>query len=113
MISKQQEQFNELADERLKKITELDEKVNYDNLIYKYKSSTADIKFDKFDNTFSLLNKIRDGKISLNGAKNDQENFKGDFGEIKRRNKQNISKEQKNALYNIDMLYKARKEVIK
>ena len=113
MISKQKEQFNELADERLKKITELDEKVNYDNLIYKYKSSTADIKFDKFDNTFSLLNKIRDVKISLNGAKNDQENFKGDFGEIKRRNKQNISKEQKNALYNIDMLYKARKEVIK
>ena len=34
LISKQKEIFNEPADERLKKITELDKKVNYDDLIY-------------------------------------------------------------------------------
>ena len=33
LISKQKEIFNRLADERLNKITELDEKVNRDNLI--------------------------------------------------------------------------------
>ena len=34
--------FNELADERLKKITALDKKVNRDDLICEYKSNTAD-----------------------------------------------------------------------
>ena len=34
LISKQKEIFNEPADERLKKIPELDKKVNYDDLIY-------------------------------------------------------------------------------
>ena len=36
LISKQKEIFNELADERLEKITDLDKKVNSDDLIYKY-----------------------------------------------------------------------------
>ena len=64
-------------------MTELNGKVNYDNLIYKHKSNTADVKFDKFDNAFSHLNKIRDDKISLTDAKKDQGNFKEDLREIK------------------------------
>ena len=76
LISKQKEIFNELVDERLKEITELDKKVNYDDLIYKYKSNTKDIEFNQFDNTFSLLNKIRDGKISLTNAKKIKKNLK-------------------------------------
>ena len=38
LISKQKEIFNELVDERLRKITV---KVNYDDLIYRYKGKTA------------------------------------------------------------------------
>ena len=34
------------ADERLEKITGLEEKVNPDNLLYRYKGHTADVKFD-------------------------------------------------------------------
>ena len=37
LISKQKEMFNELVDERLGEIADLDEKVNIDNLIYRYK----------------------------------------------------------------------------
>ena len=36
-ISKQKEKFNKLVDEKLEKITDLDEKVNNDDLIYRYK----------------------------------------------------------------------------
>ena len=36
LISKQKQIFNKLASKRLKKISELDKKVNHDNLIYKY-----------------------------------------------------------------------------
>ena len=69
MISKQKEIFNELADERLEKITNLDENVNCDDLIYKYKSNTADEKFDKFDNAFDIINKIQNGEISIADVK--------------------------------------------
>ena len=41
-ISRQKEIFNKLIDERLEKITDLDERVNRDNLIYRYKGKVAD-----------------------------------------------------------------------
>ena len=51
--------FNEHVDERQEKITDLDKKVDSDNLIYRYKGNTADIKFDKFDNALNIINKIQ------------------------------------------------------
>ena len=58
-ISKQKEIFNELVDERLEKILNLDEKVNSDGLIYRYKGNTADEKIDNFDNAVRIINKIK------------------------------------------------------
>ena len=64
-ISKQKEIFNKLVDERLEKITDLDKKVNSDNLIYRYKGNTADVKFGKFDKALNIINKIQNGEISI------------------------------------------------
>ena len=58
-MSKQKEIFNELVDERLEKIVDLGKNVNSDDLIYKYKSNTVDAKFDKSDNAFNIINKIK------------------------------------------------------
>ena len=44
----------------------------------------ADEDFSKFDNALDLINKIRDGEISLNEAKDDQTKLKSDMGEIKK-----------------------------
>ena len=107
LISKRKEIFNERADERLEKITELDKKVNYDDLIYKYKGKPADVKFSQFDNAFSLLDKIIDGKISLTNAKNNQENFRLDLNEVKK-GKKNVDQKSKKTLCTILMFYKAR-----
>ena len=52
--------------------------------------------------------KLQNVKIDLADVKNNQEKFKSYFGEIRKANKKHRSKEQKNTLYNIDMLYKAR-----
>ena len=112
MISKQKEVFNELLDERLDEITELDEKVNSDNLIHRYKCRTADAEFNAFDNALDLIDKIRERKISLTDVKNNQVKFKSSLGEIKKSHK-NRSKEQKYSLHNIEMLYKAGNEAIK
>ena len=109
-ISKQKEIFSELVDERLEKIADLDEKVNSNDLIYRYEGNTADVEFNQFDNAFYITDKIRDGKINLSDVKNNQEKLKSYLGKIKKGKK---SKAQKNTLYNIEMLYKARNEAIK
>ena len=92
-ISKQKEIFNELADERLKEISELDKKVNLDDLIYKYKGNTRNEEFNKYDNALDLIDKIRKGEIKLAEVRNNQNNFKSYLGEIKKGAKK--SKEQK------------------
>ena len=57
------------------------------------------------------MNKIREGKKDLADVKNNQQDSKLYLGEIKKGAKK--SKEQKNTLYNIGMLYKSRNEAIK
>ena len=68
-ISRQKEIFNELVDERCEKITDLDKNVNSDDLIYRYKGNTADVKFDEFDNALNIINKIQNGEIDLADVK--------------------------------------------
>ena len=112
-ISKQKEIFNQLVDERREKITDLDKKVNSNDLIYRYKGNTAHAKCGKFNNALNIIIKIQNGKISIADVKNNRERFKTYLREIKKGNKKHRSKEQKNTLYNIEMLYKARNEAIK
>ena len=95
MISKQKEIFNEHVDERLEKITDLDIKVNSDDLIYRYKSRTADAKFDRFDNALDTIDKIKKGEISLTDVKNNQEKFKSNLGEIKRESNKKMKRTKK------------------
>ena len=104
--------FNELVDQRLEKITNVDKKVSSNDLIHRYQGSTADTKFHQFDNAFSLFDEIRGDKIGLTVVKNDQAESKSNVNEIKKGNKKHRSNEQKDALYNIDMLYKAKNSVI-
>ena len=80
-------------------------------MIYTYKGKFADTKFDEFDNALGIINKIRDGKEDLVDVKKNQQRFKYYLSEIKKGVKK--SKEQKNTIYNIEMLYKARNEAIK
>ena len=85
-ISKQKEIFNELVDERLEKITNLDKKVNSDDLIYRYKGNIADVNFNQCDNALDIIDKIRDGELDLANVKNNEEKFKSYLGEIKKGN---------------------------
>ena len=79
--------------------------------MYRYKGNVADRKFDEFESALGIINKIRDGKKELSDVKKNQEEFKYYLGEMKKGAKK--SKEQKNTIYNIEMLYKARNEAIK
>ena len=92
------------------KITDLDKRINSNDLICRYKGRTGDEKFDEFDNALDIINNIRDGKTDLADVKKNQQKFNSFLGKIVKGNK---SKEQKNTLYNIEMLYKAKNEAIK
>ena len=69
MISKQKEIFDKFADERLEETTELEKKANLDNLTYRYKGSTANVKFNEFDNVLNLFDEIKEGRMTLARAK--------------------------------------------
>ena len=67
--------------------------------MYKYKGKSPDEKFDKYDNTLDLINKIRNGEIKLSDVKNDQTIFKPHLGEIKKRKQQkNIKRAKKRTI---------------
>ena len=100
LISKQKEIFNKHVDKRREKLTNLDKKVNLDDLIYRYKGNTADLKFDKFDNALNIINKIRNGETNLGDVKNNQEKFKTYLGKIKKETK-SIDQKSKNTLCTI------------
>ena len=112
MILKQKEIFNKVANERVEEITELYKKVNSDDAICRFKGRTPDGKFDGYDNPFDLLDKIREGRIKLSNARNDQIKFTSDQGEIKKKKQKEIKSAKKNSLYKTEMLYKARNKVI-
>ena len=70
---------------RREKIIDLDKEVNSNDLTYRYKSNTADVKFDEFDSALNIINKIQNGEISLANVKNNQEKFQSYLKEIKKR----------------------------
>ena len=72
----------------LKNITDLDKNLNSDDLIYRYKGDTTDVKFNELDNAFDIINKIPNGKIDLSDLKSNQEKFKSYLGEKKKEENQ-------------------------
>ena len=59
----------------MKKITDLEKKVDSDDLIYRYKGNTSDVKFDKFDNALNIINKIQNGEINVVDVKTIKRNL--------------------------------------
>ena len=93
VVLKERETYNKLTEEGFKKISNLDKSVDTNKLVFKYKGNTADEEFSKFDNALDLINKIRDGEISLSEAKDEQEKLKSSMGEIKSTKKTFIKRE--------------------
>ena len=93
LISKQKQIFDKLIHPRFEEITNLDKNVNSDDSIYRYKANT-DANFGECDTAFILLDKIRDGKMSLADAKIDQAEIKSNQSEIEKETK-NIDQKSK------------------
>ena len=66
-ILKEKEIYNELTEEEKTKIENLDKSVDRDKdkLIYRYKGNTSDVNFNEYIGAIDLINKIKDGGVSL------------------------------------------------
>ena len=101
--------YHKVTEESFEKISNLDKSVNIDKLVFKFK---GDEDFSRSDNALELINKARNGEISLNEAKNEQEKLKSSMGEIKKVRKKYLLKESNKARTNIENLYNTRKPAI-
>ena len=89
-----QKKYNELTEEKKTEIEKLDKSVDRSKLIYKYKDNTSDVNFNEYIGAPDLINKVKDGDVSLRKAVNDQYELKSKLGEIKKRKpKQEVKKE--------------------
>ena len=94
IVLKGKEIYNKLTEESFEKINNLHKKFDINKLVFKYKSNTPDEDFSKFDSAFDLINKIRDGEIILNEAKDEQTKLRSDMAEIKRVEKKTFIKSE-------------------
>ena len=105
LISKERKIFRDIYNDRLDQIEGAGNDIDYSNLNYKVASSGKEYKFDGLEYPLVLLDKIKKGEISIQGAKNMQRNYDKYLNLIRRGNKNNI---QNKTLDNINNLYNAR-----
>ena len=112
MLLKQKEIYSELTEEKKDEIEKLDKTVNRIELLYKYRSNTSDVDFSEYYGAIDLINKIKNGDVSLKKAVNDQYELKSKLGEIKKGNPKRKSKTNLDVIKNVDKLYDSRQAAI-
>ena len=110
LLSKEREIFKDIYNNRLDKIEELNNKINYDNLRYVTVNSSKTYDFSTLKDPISLLEAIKKGTITLQEAKNTQQDYLDYLNIIRKGNKND---NQKRTLANINILFNARNNAIK
>ena len=110
LLSKEREIFKDIYNKRLDKIEELNNNIGYDDLMYVAVNSGKTFNFSSLKDPLTVLDKIKKGKMSLEEAKNMQQNYL-DYLNIIRKGNKNAN--QKNTLANINIHFNARNSAIK
>ena len=88
----------------------MNNKIDYDNLKYVVERSGVEYDFNKLKDPITFLEDIKNGKISLEEAK---ENQQGYYNYLNAMRKGNKSANQKRTLANINILFNTRDNAIK
>ena len=102
--------FNELINKRKEVMSELYNRVDYNNLKFEYVSPNKDVCFYEYMDSKELFNAIKNNKIKFSEVKKKQNEFLNKLSniEIGRRNT-----EQKEVINNLEKFYNSREEVVK
>ena len=91
--------LKELSEEKSFQFQNSKEKINPNNLLYRYKTEGITLKhFSKYQIPLGLFINLRDGNIYPREILKDQINLKSDLDKIKKGNKKLKSKDQINAI---------------
>ena len=86
--------FNKLSEEKSFQFQNSKEKINPDNLLYRYKTEEITLKyFSKYQIPLGLFINLRDGNIYPREILKDQINLKSDLDKIRKGNKKLKSKD--------------------
>ena len=110
LLSKEREIFKDIYNKRMDKIEELNNKIDYDHLKYVAVNSGKTYDFSTLKDPISLLEAIKKGTITLQEAKNTQQDYLDYLNVIRKGNK---NAEQKKTLANINIHFNARDSAIK
>ena len=98
--------FNKLVGEKLHELKNLRNKVNPDNLIYKYKTDGISPKdFKDYQNPTVLIKYFRDGNINPKEVLKAQINSKSDLDEIKKGNPKSKTESQISAIQILNFFF--------
>ena len=75
--------FNELINKRKDLMKELYDKVDYNNLKFKYVGPTKDVSFYEYKNSKELFSAIKNNQIKFSEVENKQDNFLKKLNEVK------------------------------
>ena len=107
---KEREIFRNIYNKRLGKIEELTKKIGGNNLIFTTLCTGGGVDFSRKNDPLTFLKKIRDGKITIERAKELQEDLNNNIKKIRKGNK---TQEQKKTLANLNALFNGRSEATK
>ena len=110
LLSKEREIFKDIYNKRLDKIEELNDKIDYDHLQYIIYIKKQIINFSELKSPLTLLDEIKKGEMTLEGAKDYQKDYLDYLTNIRKGNK---NAKQREILANLNILYNAREEAIK
>ena len=110
LLSKERKIFKDIYNIKLDKIEELDNKIDYNNLKYVVVNSGKTYDFSTLKDPISLLEAIKKGTITLQEAKNTQQDYLKHLNIIRKGNK---NTEQKETLENINVHFNAINTAIK
>ena len=110
LLSKEREIFKDIYNKRLDKIEDINNKIDYNNLNYVVVDTGDEYNFNSLDDPLTFLNNIKKGKISINKAIEQQQNFYKHLNIIRIGNKND---NQKNVLANANILLNERNSAIK
>ena len=110
---KEKEICDNVGTEIINEINTLNNKIKHDKLMYNFESENrTSISCNAFNRPLALIRNIKDISIDLEKGKENQEKFKSNLNETIIGKWEHKSEEQKNAINNPKMFYKAREKVI-
>ena len=110
LLSKERGIFKDIYNKRLNKIEEINNKIDYNNLNYLVAGNGDEYNFNNLDDPVTFLNNIKKGKISMNKAIEQQQNFYKYLNIIRMGNKND---NQKKVLANVNILFNERNSASK